>query len=438
MPASAENIHRMAQLTAGSNGRRWLVRVDDVPGPWVVEEWADPYWTPQEWEAFTELHARAGALDSPFLNRTLPVESDALSVLEAWVTGPSLMDAGRAGGLPLAATLRIGAQVATAMAVAHEAGVPGQRTSPWDVRLNPLGVARLSRWRKEPSMYDTRAITGRVTTPTLNVPFLSPEALMGEPTGPEANVFALGASLFYALEGRTPFDADTMFAQMQRVLAGEIPSYSRRDVPERVEVYIRRMMHRDPTARPTAAHVAETFSRESGGQSPPALRWSVSECLERLRGWATGGDLEPVTALFELRPELTGEAAIRDYLIPYALEEESFSVPGFCVLSRFPEDAQVAARLELWSRRELESKPMDEPARSTVDLGPFQVEACTVPWSDMESASPTARICEACGHHVREADDAVGVIEHADGCVHADPSEPGFWARLRKRLTGGA
>ena len=48
---------------------------------------------------------------------------------------------------------------------------------------------------------------------------MAPEQLEGQPVGPAADMWTLGATLYTALEGRPPFEGPTLTAVIASVLA---------------------------------------------------------------------------------------------------------------------------------------------------------------------------------------------------------------------------
>ncbi|HET8542741.1 MAG TPA: serine/threonine-protein kinase [Anaeromyxobacter sp.] len=108
---------------------------------------------------------------------------------------------------------------------------------------------------------------------TLRVPigtdaYMAPEQCLpgpdAPPIGPAADVWALGATLFHAAAGRPPFprrpeaarsaDAPTRFPQLVRA-----PEPLGDRVPAAVSELVRRMLARDPAARPSAREVVEAL-----------------------------------------------------------------------------------------------------------------------------------------------------------------------------------
>ncbi len=104
--------------------------------------------------------------------------------------------------------------------------------------------------------------------------YMAPE--QAEPEGPldaHADLFALGATLFFLLTGRPPrgdHSRGTLLHQL-RALTVEAPPRVRSlraDVPQDLDDYIARLLARDPESRPASAEsVAQTLRSWAGAES---------------------------------------------------------------------------------------------------------------------------------------------------------------------------
>ena len=82
--------------------------------------------------------------------------------------------------------------------------------------------------------------------------FAPPEQLRGEPLDVRADIYAVGATLYYLLTGRAPFDAPDLrdlFAKVTQE-APVPPRQLRRDIPARLSAVVMQCLAKSPAARP--------------------------------------------------------------------------------------------------------------------------------------------------------------------------------------------
>ena len=92
------------------------------------------------------------------------------------------------------------------------------------VKIGDFGLSISTAVRTEPALTATGAFLG---TPA----FCSPEQLRGEELNARSDMYSVGATLFYLLTGRTPFEAKNMVQLLATVLEQRAPSP--RQVPPR-------------------------------------------------------------------------------------------------------------------------------------------------------------------------------------------------------------
>ncbi|NKY52892.1 serine/threonine-protein kinase [Nocardia vermiculata] len=107
------------------------------------------------------------------------------------------------GTLPLPQVARIGEQVASALVAAHRAGIVHRDIKPGNVLLGENGTVKItdfgiSKAKGDVNLTATGLISGTAA-------YLAPEVARGAEPSPAADVFALGATLFHALEGEPPY-----------------------------------------------------------------------------------------------------------------------------------------------------------------------------------------------------------------------------------------
>ncbi|MEM9589693.1 MAG: serine/threonine-protein kinase, partial [Planctomycetota bacterium] len=131
--------------------------------------------------------------------------------------GPSLQKRIDESG-PLAAieVVRIGRQIASGLAAAHEQGLVHRDIKPANILLNE-GIERLwitdfgvARAIDDASMTQTGVIAG---TPQ----YMSPEQARGESVDHRSDLFSMGSVLYTACTGRPPFRAESAYGILRRI-----------------------------------------------------------------------------------------------------------------------------------------------------------------------------------------------------------------------------
>jgi WD40 repeat protein len=185
------------------------------------------------------------------------------------VRGRSLADAiSEDGPLDEAEAARIGAQIADALAVAHEAGIVHRDIKPANILLegprvvvSDFGLAVVP---GETTLTATGALLG---TPA----YLSPEQVNDREATAASDMWSLGATLYAAVEGRPAFTGGSMAALLLAIARGDPAPVQR---ARRLAPVLRDLLRRDPRHRPTARAAATTLAALAGqaGAAPAVTR----------------------------------------------------------------------------------------------------------------------------------------------------------------------
>jgi len=160
------------------------------------------------------------------------------------------------GVLAPAVVAGIGAEVASALAAAHEVGIVHRDVKPSNVLITEDGSAKLTDFGVSHAAGDVTLTSVGIVTGT--PAYLAPEVARGSRSDGAADVFSLGATLYAALEGSPPFGtSENPMALLHRVASGQtIPP--RRSGP--LAPLLVRMLAADPTARPPMIDVSRTLA----------------------------------------------------------------------------------------------------------------------------------------------------------------------------------
>jgi serine/threonine protein kinase len=173
----------------------------------------------------------------------------------------------------------IGAQMLAALRVAHAAGVLHRDVKPANVLLDTgghhgdatrvvitdFGIARID---GDATLTQTGLVLGSPA-------YIAPERARGELASPASDLWALGATLYAACEGRSPHDRVEAMAALSAVLHEEAAP-PRRAGP--LAPVLMGLLVKDPALRMTADQAAADLARAARGDTParppgPADTW---------------------------------------------------------------------------------------------------------------------------------------------------------------------
>ena len=216
-----------------------------------------------------------------------------------YVPGGTLKDGiRRYGAIPPRAAAETALQIANALAAAHERGMVHRDIKPHnilitasgDVKVTDFGIARAAADATASvaaSVADEASPPGRLgsgdpagsgLTATGVVMgtagYISPEQALGEPAGPQSDLYSLGVTLYEMLTGELPFRAETPIATAVKHV-GEPPRPPREvnpAVPPGLDAVTRRLLEKEPRRRyADAGALADDLQRLLDEPDPPVV-----------------------------------------------------------------------------------------------------------------------------------------------------------------------
>ncbi|MFF0727996.1 protein kinase [Streptomyces sp. NPDC004134] len=196
-------------------------------------------------------------------------EGRPLIVMEL-VEGPSLDDVIRERGvLDPAEAAGIGAKVVDALAAAHRAGVLHRDVKPANILLARSGRVVLTDFGI--AAMDDPGDDGstRLTAPgemVGSIDYLSPERARGDLPGPPSDVWSLGATLYAAVEGMSPFRRSSTWSTISAIVVDPLPE------PQRAGPLtgaLRELMDKDPDRRADALRAGRLLAAVAAGEPLP-------------------------------------------------------------------------------------------------------------------------------------------------------------------------
>ncbi|MCX5555625.1 serine/threonine-protein kinase [Streptomyces sp. NBC_00038] len=268
----ADRYRVVAQLGRGGMGIVWRAR-DEVLGREVAVKELRTY-TDAAAPELADLgrrmqrEARAAARVSHpgviAVHDVAEVDGRPLIVMEL-VDGPSLDDVLRERGtLDPREAASIGAKVMDALAAAHRAGVLHRDVKPGNILLDRSGRVVLTDFgiatMDDPGDGSTTHLT-RSGELVGSLDYLAPERAQGNDPGPASDVWALGATLYAAVEGSSPFRRTSTWSTLTAIVVEPLPE-PRLAGP--LGPVLQQLMNKQPEARPDADRARELLEAVAG------------------------------------------------------------------------------------------------------------------------------------------------------------------------------
>jgi len=233
---------------------------------------------PDERDRFLQEARTAAGLAHPNIVPIHVVEAhgELVFFVMGFVDGETLRDrVERAGPLPPRLAAKLLQEVAWALGYAHQRGVIHRDVKPDNIMIErateralvtDFGIA-----------LRTRAAESAGGPVVGTARYMSPEQACGEPVDARSDLYSLGATFFYALTGRAPFEAANLPAILTKQVYDAAPLVRalRPEVPAKLAAAVDRLLRKAPSERfQTGDDVARVAGEVRGRdfRAPPLLR----------------------------------------------------------------------------------------------------------------------------------------------------------------------
>jgi len=222
---------------------------------------------PQRMRRFSQEAKTTSALNHPNLLTIYEIgQHESLQFIATeYVDGDTLRTRLAAGPLPYSEVLRIGSQVAEALAAAHEAGIVHRDIKPENIMLRrrdhivkvlDFGLAKHTDQSMQRRLTDSGASSSTMIQTEANVivgtgKYMSPEQARGLPVDTRTDVWSLGVVLYEMLAGYPPFTGETGSDLIVAILDREPARLPDREppIPPELQRIIRKALSKDREKR---------------------------------------------------------------------------------------------------------------------------------------------------------------------------------------------
>ena len=184
------------------------------------------------------------------------IEDERLFIATEFVDGSTLRERINSGELTYLDAIKIGEQVADALAVAHDAHIVHRDIKPDNIMIRKDGIVKILDFGLAKPIFEQRVgaedETVRLvkTQPGMvmgSVRYMSPEQARGKDTDERTDVWSLGVVLYETLTGKNPFEGETVSDSLAAVIHVEPPPLE--DVPEELQRIVRKALKKKSSER---------------------------------------------------------------------------------------------------------------------------------------------------------------------------------------------
>jgi serine/threonine-protein kinase len=259
LPSSVVSHYRLLN-PLGSGGMGVVYRAEDTAlGRTVALKFLSNQIAqdPKRVERFRDEARNASSLNHPNICTIYEVgeEEGELFIAMEFVEGRPLSESLREGGMAVETLQRYGRQIAGALEHAHERGIVHRDLKPANIVVTPSGNAKILDFglakRQDPDqLHKTTQGVATETSVGLTgtLPYMSPEQLQGEETGPRSDIWSLGVMLYEMAAGTRPFRGENLYRLCTAIIQEPMPALPE-SVPAGLAAVIKRCLQKEPARR---------------------------------------------------------------------------------------------------------------------------------------------------------------------------------------------
>jgi serine/threonine-protein kinase len=295
-----------------------------------------------------------GALNHPGIITVFDAgsEDDFAYMAMELLDGVELRDLMAQARLPIPLILDLAAQIAEALAFAHERGVVHRDIKPANImvvegnraKIMDFGIARVR-------ISDVKTQTGVL----LGSPkYMSPEQVLGRPVDRRSDIFSLGVVLYEMLAGAVPFSGADLTQLMFQVVNGAPPPPSRVNpaVPDVLDYIVAKALEKNPDKRYADAGemAADLRSCRAEATAPMEMDVSVEATVPDSGGTIAGGaTLAPASLGLPLSRHLDSTRALSRLEAPASSDRllTSPTPPAGTPFQRLREDSHLLGAIAI-------------------------------------------------------------------------------------------